>query len=218
MSKLLCKSRALSVVFALATAGGCSELATDQDPDPSSASDAGLPGDVRPIVHTVNLSDAGTRDAMTALPPAAERDAASQDAAAHHGDDAGESRGDGGDDHHADDAATPIVADGTFASVYQVLSANCASCHGAGKALDFSAPSVAHASLVNVPASLKACAATDGGTPWLRVVPGELSQSLIVQKLEGHAPCGSQMPMKVLLPQELVEVVRAWVLAGAPAP
>ncbi|MDB4985439.1 MAG: hypothetical protein JWN04_617 [Myxococcaceae bacterium] len=213
MSKLLFQSRALSIVFAVAAAAGCSDDVTELGPQQVLRSNA--PADVLPIVHTqTQAADAGAPDATlpVATNPFSDAEAAvdatvTSDAGPH-----GDGDGDG-------DAGGPAyVADGTFASVYAVLSTSCISCHGAAKSIDLSTPERAYATLVNVPASMKACAATDGGVAWLRVLPGDLEQSLMIQKLEGHAPCGNPMPIKALLPDAEVEVFRAWVMDGAPAP
>ncbi|MFB0535915.1 MAG: c-type cytochrome, partial [Anaerolineae bacterium] len=48
------------------------------------------------------------------------------------------------------------------------------------------------------------------------VIPGDPDGSLLIQKLLGTQTVGSQMPITQLLPQEQVQVVIEWVLAGAP--
>jgi hypothetical protein len=92
-----------------------------------------------------------------------------------------------------------------------------ANCHGAGQAagLDLR-PGTAHVALVDVPASNVAAAAAGK----LRVVPGHPESSFLVDKLAGHLADdeGDQMPLGTapLTPNQL-GLVKAWVLAGAPA-
>lgn len=70
------------------------------------------------------------------------------------------------------------------------------------------------ASLVNVMAQGVQC----GGTPNVRVVPGDVQASLIVHKLSDvMPPCGSRMPQGMApLDPALIDLVRAWIDAGAP--
>ena len=85
--------------------------------------------------------------------------------------------------------------------------------------LDMGTQSNAYANLVRVPASGEACgaAALDGGTPALRVKPGDAEASLLYTKLIGTATCGTQMPQQnAKLPQEQIDLVRSWINAGAP--
>jgi len=123
--------------------------------------------------------------------------------------------------------ATVVIVEGTdsgppstsgFAAAYAVFSANCVSCHGAGKTLDLSTAQLAHAQLVGVEAKYKACAATEGAVPKLRVVPGAPESSLLIEKIEGHPSCGKQMPSAMLMSDQEITIVRAWVAAGAPSP
>jgi hypothetical protein len=88
-------------------------------------------------------------------------------------------------------------------------------CHGAaGTFLDLSAKGVGYASLVNVPASGRACA--DSGLQ--RVEPGHPEASLLYLKVT-TPPCGDKMPLNgaaaVLDSSEIAQIV-AWVEAGAP--
>jgi hypothetical protein len=53
----------------------------------------------------------------------------------------------------------------------------------------------------------------------LRVSPGNPDQSYLVQKLEGHAAVGGQMPLgQSPLPQATIDVIREWIANGAAAP
>jgi hypothetical protein len=107
-----------------------------------------------------------------------------------------------------------------FAAAYTVISANCVSCHGAGKTLDLSTAEVAFAQLVGVEAKYKQCAASpeSDALPKVRVVPGAPESSLLIEKIEGHPSCGKQMPTAMLMKAEDIATLRAWVAAGAPSP
>ncbi len=50
----------------------------------------------------------------------------------------------------------------------------------------------------------------------LRVVPGDPDNSYLIQKLEGTASSGAQMPLNApALPQTTIDVIRQWISAGA---
>ena len=50
----------------------------------------------------------------------------------------------------------------------------------------------------------------------MRVAPGQPDSSYIIQKLEGHAAVGGQMPLGgPYLPQSTIDVIRQWILDGA---
>jgi hypothetical protein len=52
-----------------------------------------------------------------------------------------------------------------------------------------------------------------------RVSPGNPDQSYLIQKLEGHAAVGGQMPLgQSPLPQATIDVIREWIANGAEAP
>lgn len=72
----------------------------------------------------------------------------------------------------------------------------------------------AMASLINVPAAGVGCA----GSGLRRVVPGDPAASLLYLKIgPGAPPCGTHMPQGAdPIDPELVELVRSWILAGAP--
>ena len=51
-----------------------------------------------------------------------------------------------------------------------------------------------------------------------RVSPGNPDQSYLIQKLEGHAAVGGQMPLgQAPLPQATINIIRQWISSGAPA-
>ncbi len=87
----------------------------------------------------------------------------------------------------------------------------CTGCHvggGAPQGLRLDAAN-SFAMLVNVPS------AEVPGT--MRVNPGNPNASYIVQKLEGTAAVGSRMPLGgPFLSQTQIDLVRAWIAAGAP--
>jgi hypothetical protein len=107
----------------------------------------------------------------------------------------------------------------TFTNVYvTILQPTCGGCHqpaGEGPFQDFSSQSAAYAALVGVMASGPSCGAS-GET---RVVPGNASQSLLIQKVSEamNPPCGSQMPLGgPALSSAQVMLLEAWVNSGAP--
>jgi hypothetical protein len=88
----------------------------------------------------------------------------------------------------------------------------CTQCHaGAAAPLGFRLDAAsAFAMLVNAPSV---------EVPSLnRVTPGNPDQSYIIQKLEGHAAVGGQMPLgQSPLPQATIDVIRQWITNGAAA-
>src|SRR5690349_8326311 len=86
----------------------------------------------------------------------------------------------------------------------------CTTCHtGASAPLGFRLDAdVAYAMLVNAPSA---------EVPALkRVAPGNPDQSYVIQKLEGHAAVGGQMPLgQTPLPQATINVIRQWITNGA---
>jgi len=89
----------------------------------------------------------------------------------------------------------------------------CTACHaGAAAPLGFRLDAAsAYAMLVNAP-SVEVPAL-------LRVSPGNPDSSYLIQKLEGHAAVGGQMPLgQAPLPQATINVIRTWIQNGAPAP
>jgi hypothetical protein len=90
----------------------------------------------------------------------------------------------------------------------------CTACHaGAAAPLGFRLDAAsAFAMLVNAP-SVEV-------PTLLRVSPGDPDSSYLIQKLEGHAQVGGQMPLgQAPLPQATIAVIREWIANGAaPAP
>lgn len=113
------------------------------------------------------------------------------------------------------DLAPPVPAFAPTLDSIQanVFSVNCAvsGCHGGATAqqglrLD---PGFAAGNLINV---------TSPQDPTLtRVIPGNPNDSLIVRKLEGTQTVGVRMPQGgPYLPQSTIDVIRQWILNGAP--
>jgi hypothetical protein len=88
----------------------------------------------------------------------------------------------------------------------------CTACHaGAAAPLGFRLDAAsAFAMLVNAPSV---------EVPTLRrVSPGNPDSSYLIQKLEGHAAVGGQMPLgQAPLPQATIDVIRQWIANGAAA-
>jgi hypothetical protein len=155
----------------------------------------------------------GPRDARADVLRDAAPDAGSVDAS--QDGDLDVQRADSGPDAAAPDSAPAV----TFSAVYRrvLAGAGCASafCHGANAGnLDMGTETDAYANLVGVKARGSACGTSDG----IRVVPGNPQASLLVDKISNATPrCGTVMPPgnTVTVPAEDVELVRAWIAAGA---
>ena len=107
----------------------------------------------------------------------------------------------------------PPPLEASFSSIQaNVFTPSCATagCHqgaGAPQGLRLEEP-VSYAMLVNVASS------EDPGV--LRVAPGDPGASYLVQKLEGSASAGAQMPLNATpLPQATIDVIRQWITDGA---
>jgi hypothetical protein len=103
----------------------------------------------------------------------------------------------------------------TLASIQaNVFSVNCAvtGCHSGAEAqqglrLD---PGFSAGNLIN--------AASPVDPTFIRVIPNSPDSSFIVRKLEGTQTLGERMPQGgPYLPQSSIDVVRQWILAGAPS-
>ncbi len=120
-----------------------------------------------------------------------------------------------------DQNGRPLAAGGgpaplapTLASIQaNVFSVNCAipGCHGGGTVqqglrLD---PGFSAGNLINV--------ASPQDATLTRVIPGNPDGSLLIQKLEGTQTVGIRMPaFSPPLPQATIDVIRQWILNGAP--
>ena len=107
------------------------------------------------------------------------------------------------------EAGTPLTA--SLQSIQDnVFTPICTQCHeGAAAPLGLRLDEAsAYAMLVNAPSS---------EVPTLqRVTPGDPDNSYIIQKLEGRAAVGGQMPLgQPPLPQETIAVIRQWIADGA---
>lgn len=129
----------------------------------------------------------------------------------------------GGSGEGLDQNGRPIDGDGgggtTLTPDLQSIQDNvftpvCTACHaGAAAPLGFRLDAAsAYAMLVNAP-SVEV-------PTLLRVSPGDPDSSYLIQKLEGHAQVGGQMPLgQAPLPQATINVIREWIANGAaPAP
>ncbi len=117
----------------------------------------------------------------------------------------------------------PVPPDGglppTLGNVQKLFNQGCLySCHCCSNEVDLN-PGHAYANLVNVPAPATATTGdiTCGG---LLVKPFDPAGSYLYQKLTMSSPCfGSQMPLELgnaMLPECQIDLVRRWILAGAP--
>jgi hypothetical protein len=108
----------------------------------------------------------------------------------------------------------PTQLQPTLASIQaNVFSVNCAisGCHGGGTVqfglrLD---PGFSAANLINV--------VSPQDSNRIRVIPGDPNASFLIQKLEGTPALGDRMPQfGPYLPQATIDVIRQWILSGAP--
>jgi hypothetical protein len=96
-----------------------------------------------------------------------------------------------------------------YSEIQAIFNSRCVGCHGSSGGLSLSS-SISYNSLVNVPSNQ---------VPSLdRVEPGDPDNSYLVWKVEGRAGItGSRMPLGgPFLSQETIDLIRAWVEAGAP--
>lgn len=100
----------------------------------------------------------------------------------------------------------------TYAQVQAVFTRECTRCHGGSGSLNLAA-SVSYANLVNVAAAGGSC----GTSGLMRVVPGNVNNSLLYRKVAATQPCGSSMPRGgPSLPATDIDLIRRWIAAGAP--
>jgi hypothetical protein len=116
--------------------------------------------------------------------------------------------------------AARVPPPATFATLQEKIFrplCSTASCHGVAAAggLDLS-PAVAYANLVGVLAANPV--AHDAGL--LRVTPGDPGSSFLFSKLTGTLGPGQGLVMPrvgALIPSKQIELIRRWIIAGAPA-
>lgn len=197
-----------------------------RDADPSQGEDVG--GDAASGEEAGRDSAAGPSDAGQGGLDAGASQTESRDADPGEGPAPGEDAGAsaGASQDAGKDPLDGIKPDGpiTFTSLYQDVfsqqqigdGAGCGSfyCHAKGTVvaqqagLHVGSKQEAYDLLVNAKAS-------DNCNGWTRVVPGNPSKSLLVQKLV-DPPCGERMPKgSDALPEGTVARIRAWILAGA---
>ena len=125
--------------------------------------------------------------------------------------DAGHASGGAGSVPETAEPALP----GTFSHIYEEAFKSCRTgCHGMGfSMLNMATRDLAYASLVDQDSNPgnKECAKL----MLKRVKPGAPDESLLVKKLDIHAPCGQQMPPGGTLKKELQDEVREWIANGA---
>lgn len=92
----------------------------------------------------------------------------------------------------------------------QVFTPICSACHaGAAAPLGFRLDAASSYAMLVGAASVEV-------PSLMRVAPGNPDASYIIQKLEGHAAVGGQMPLGgPYLPQEKIDVIRQWIADGA---
>jgi hypothetical protein len=98
--------------------------------------------------------------------------------------------------------------------VQPIFTAKCASngCHGGSAPAQWLNLSAGHSynKLVNVPAS-------ECSNGRMRVLPGQPSQSYLIEKLMGVSLCsGTQMPVGGSLSSAKIQTIANWICEGAP--
>ena len=105
-----------------------------------------------------------------------------------------------------------VVQDTNFSEIQTIFTANCAlsGCHDLATSqadLSLEGPN-AYAQLVNV--------SSTQNSVLNRIEPGDPDNSYLIQKLEGLASSGAQMPYgRAALSSDLIDLFRDWILAGA---
>ncbi len=114
----------------------------------------------------------------------------------------------------------PGAPPATFATIERTIfarSCTSASCHGASHAGGLGlADGEALGALVGTPASNPGAQAAGK----LRVAPGDVTRSFLLDKLSGNLASGEGSPMPFVgsrLPARSIDLVRRWIVAGAPA-
>jgi hypothetical protein len=112
----------------------------------------------------------------------------------------------------AADETAALACDDPEAAVAEIFADSCASagCHGPDAAASLDLVSAGWPErLIGQPSSL-----CDG---WLRVVPGDVAASLLVDKLRAPVACGEPMPIAAQLPEAEIECIEQWVSQLPPA-
>jgi methionine-rich copper-binding protein CopC len=127
-----------------------------------------------------------------------------------------------GNGHGLDQGGRPLASGGgnggvltaDFNSIQSnVVTPICTTCHAGSNA-----PQGLHLDAANSYSQLVGVPSAEVST-LLRVKPGDPDNSYIVQKLEGHAAIGGQMPLGgPPLPAATIAVIRQWISDGALAP
>jgi polyvinyl alcohol dehydrogenase (cytochrome) len=128
--------------------------------------------------------------------------------------------------HVVADAGSAVSGPATFSGVYTdvLQGAGCAGsalCHGGEGSghLNLSSQQLAYDALVGVAAMGEKLAGDNGpscaDSGLLRVKASDPANSLLIQKLENHQPCGTSMPPGSMLAAEKIEQVRSWIQNGA---
>ncbi|MBI3610527.1 MAG: hypothetical protein HY204_07495 [Nitrospirae bacterium] len=126
-------------------------------------------------------------------------------------------------------SGNPLPFPATLSSIQQnIFTPRCASCHvlgGAGyvgtgpRGLDLSTQPLAYANLVNIDSVQNGCGPTSNQPCGVRVIPVDPNNSYLIRKLEGRdiSSGTDQMPRSgCCLTQTEIDVVRQWILDGAP--
>lgn len=125
--------------------------------------------------------------------------------------------GGSGNDNNNGNAGNPNPPPTTFDPVFSAIQANvftptCATsgCHAGG-----SAPQGLRLDEANSYGLLVGQASSEVPAT-LRVAPGDPDNSYLIQKLEGTASVGAQMPLNAApLPQSTIDIIRQWITDGA---
>lgn len=100
-----------------------------------------------------------------------------------------------------EDTGTTDTAEISFANdVAPILASECAICHGSLGGWDSST----YDSVIN---------SGDNGPA---VIPGDVENSLLAQKIQGTQTIGVMMPTSGLMDQDLIQIILDWIEAGAP--
>jgi hypothetical protein len=115
-----------------------------------------------------------------------------------------------------DDGGQKVPPEPTFTRVFEevVTATRCGGplCHGlTAGGFRMGSKDAVYTAFVGQPGGGAHC----GDSGYIRVVPGDPEASLLYLKLDHRQPCGDPMPGGDRLPDEQIELVRAWIEAGA---